>query len=75
VFDGHFVRPNATSGELVSADGATAWSRGDVLELTIDLDEMADVDGLDEEASDHRVYLSINGDEELFQFRVPEGGN
>ena len=75
VFDGRFVRPSAKSGEVVSVDGATAWSRGDVLELTIDLDEMDDVGSLDDEASDHRVYLTVNGDEELFQFRVPEGGN
>ncbi|WP_418280130.1 flagellar protein G [Halorubrum sp. DTA98] len=70
VFDGTFVRPNATSGELVSVDGATAWSRGDVLALTIDLDEIDGAGSLDDENSDHRVYLSINGDEELFQFRV-----
>ncbi len=75
VFDGRFVRPSAKSGEVVSADGATAWSRGDVLELTIDLDAVDGVDSLDTEASDHRVYLTINGDEELFQFRVPEGNN
>ena len=71
VFDGQFVRPDATEGEVVSVDGATAWSRGDVLELTIDLDELDGVDEpLDEEDSDHRVHLSVNGDEELFQFRV-----
>ncbi|MBP1922220.1 flagellar protein FlaG [Halorubrum alkaliphilum] len=74
VFDGRFVRPDATSGELVPADGATAWSRGDVLELTIDLDEVDGVGSLEDETSDHRVYLTVNGDEELFQFRVPEGG-
>ncbi|WP_423995809.1 flagellar protein G [Halorubrum trapanicum] len=73
VFDGAYVRPDALSGELVSADGANAWSRGDVLRLTIDVSEIEGqgsglVDG------DHRVYLTVNGDEELFQFRV-EGGN
>ena len=73
VFDGQFVRPDATAGEVVSSDGATAWSRGDVLALTIDLDGVDDVGPLDDEDSDHRVHLSVNGDEELFQFRV-EGG-
>ena len=73
VFDGRFVRPDATSGEVVSADGSTAWSRGDVLRLTIDLDEIEDGSTLSEEESDHRVFISINGDEELFQFRT--GGN
>ena len=72
VFDGSFVRPNAMEGEVVSVDGATAWDRGDVLELTIDLDA-AEVDALggdDGESTDHRVHLTVNGDEELFQFRV-----
>lgn len=71
VFDGQFVRPNATSGELVSADGANAWSRGDVLRLTIDVNEIDGTsDGLAD--GDHRVFLTVNGDEELFQFRVEE---
>ena len=73
VFDGRFVRPSATHGEVVSVDGATAWSRGDVLELTIDLDAIDEIDALggdDGESTDHRVHLSVNGDEELFQFRV-----
>ena len=70
VFDGQFVPPSARSGVLVSAGGSAAWGRGDVLELTIDLDEMSDVGSLDGQTSDHRVYLTVNGDEELFQFRV-----
>ncbi|MES3161609.1 MAG: flagellar protein G [Halorubrum sp.] len=73
VFDGRFVRPAAKSGEVVSVDGATAWSRGDVLELTVDLDEVDGVGSLTEETSDHRVFLTVNGDEELFQFRVAGG--
>jgi len=73
VFDGAYVRPDATSGELVSADGANAWSRGDVLRLTINVNAIdGSSDGLAD--GDHRVFLSVNGDEELFQFRV-EGGN
>ncbi|EMA70198.1 flagellin [Halorubrum distributum] len=72
VFDGAYVRPGALSGELVSADGANAWSRGDVLRLTIDANRIDGSDGLAD--GDHRVFLSVNGDEELFQFRV-EGGN
>ena len=75
MFDGVFVPPDAQDGQVVSVDGATAWSRGDVLELTIDLDEVdgvADDENLDEEDSDHRVHLTVNGDEELFQFRVEE---
>lgn len=72
VLDGSYVRPDPISGELVSADGATAWGRGDVLRLTIDVSEIEGRDGgLDD--GDHRVFLSVNGDEELFQFRV-EGG-
>ncbi|PAU83665.1 flagellar protein G [Halorubrum salipaludis] len=73
VFDGQYVRPDAIDGELVSADGATAWSRGDVLRLTIDTNALGDTnDGLDD--GDHRVFVTASGDEELFQFRV-EGGN
>ncbi|ELZ44142.1 flagellin [Halorubrum coriense DSM 10284] len=72
VFDGAYVRPNATSGEIVSVDGANAWSRGDVLRLTIDTNQIDGDSGLAD--GDHRVFLSVNGDEELFQFRV-EGGN
>ena len=69
VFDGRFVRPDATSGELVSAGTGAAWSRGDVLELTIDLDKVESIDTLDP-GTDHRLFISINGDEELFQFRT-----
>ncbi|QWC18843.1 flagellar protein G [Halorubrum sp. 2020YC2] len=73
VFDGSYVRPNAISGTLVSADGGNAWGRGDVLRLTISVN---DIDGVNDGLADgdHRVFLSVNGDEELFQFRV-EGGN
>ncbi|ELZ38827.1 flagellin [Halorubrum tebenquichense] len=71
VFDGAYVGPDATSGELVSADGANAWSRGDVLRLTINVDAIQGSDGtLDD--GDHRLFLTVNGDEELFQFRVEE---
>jgi flagellar protein FlaG len=73
VFDGSYVGPDALSGELVSADGANAWSRGDVLRLTIEVNKIDGVSGglVD---GDHRVFVTVNGDEELFQFRV-EGGN
>jgi flagellar protein FlaG len=73
VLDGSYVRPDAISGELVSADGANAWGRGDVLRLTIDVDRI-DGSGGQLADGDHRVYISVNGDEELFQFRA-EGGN
>ncbi|SNR44776.1 flagellar protein G [Halorubrum vacuolatum] len=70
VLDGTFVRPDAMEGEVVSTEGSTAWGRGDVLELTIDLDD-ADIDPLEQDGeSDHRIHLTVNGDEELFQFRV-----
>ncbi|ELZ40907.1 flagellin [Halorubrum saccharovorum DSM 1137] len=73
VFDGRYVPPSAIDGELVSADAGAAWSRGDVLRLTIDANELDGTSGgLDD--GDHRVYVTANGDEELFQFRV-EGGN
>jgi len=68
VFDGAYVGPDAISGELVSADGGNAWSRGDVLRLTIDANQIDGSGGLDD--GDHRVFLTVNGDEELFQFRV-----
>ncbi|QAU13488.1 flagellar protein G [Halorubrum sp. BOL3-1] len=70
VLDGSYVRPNATSGELVSAEGGNAWSRGDVLRLTIDVNEIDGSGGLAD--GDHRVYFTVNGDEELFQFRAKE---
>ena len=73
VLDGSYVPPSATSGKLVSADGANAWGRGDVLKLTIDVNDTDEVNGGLADG-DHRVFLSVNGDEELFQFRV-EGGN
>ena len=72
VLDGAYVRPDALSGELVSTDGANAWSRGDVLRLTINTNAIEDDGGLAD--GDHRVFITVNGDEELFQFRV-EGGN
>ncbi|GAA0726019.1 flagellar protein FlaG [Halorubrum trapanicum] len=73
VFDGAYVGPGATSGTLVSADGANAWGRGDVLRLTINVDQIEGSNG-ELADGDHRVFLSVNGDEELFQFRV-EGGS
>jgi flagellar protein FlaG len=69
VFDGRYVRPSATTGELVSADSGAAWSRGDVLRLTIDVTALDGTSG-GLENGDHRVYVTANGDEELFQFRV-----
>ncbi|WP_435073963.1 flagellar protein G [Halorubrum sp. HHNYT27] len=70
VFDGSYVRPSAIEGELVSAGPGAAWSRGDVLRLTIDTNQLGETsDGLDP-GTDHRVYLTVNGDEELFQFRT-----
>jgi flagellar protein FlaG len=69
MFDGQYVRPDATTGELLSAGEGAAWSRGDVLRLTIDISQIEGDTGLDV-GTDHRVYLTINGDEELFQFRT-----
>jgi flagellar protein FlaG len=70
VFDGSYVRRSAVEGELVSAGDGAAWSRGDVLRLTIDVNQLDGTsDGLDP-GTDHRVYLTVNGDEELFQFRT-----
>ncbi|WP_418285569.1 flagellar protein G [Halorubrum sp. DTA46] len=72
VFNGRFVRPDATSGELVSAGTGAAWSRGDVLRLTIDVSRIDGYgEGLDS-GTDHRVFITVNGDEELFQFRTEE---
>jgi len=69
VFDGRYVRPSATTGELVSVDDGAAWSRGDVLRLTINVTALDGTSG-GLENGDHRVYVTANGDEELFQFRV-----
>jgi flagellar protein FlaG len=72
VFDGAYVPPNATDGELVSAGDGAAWDRGDVLRLTIDVNQLEGTsDGL-AAGTDHRVYLTVNGDEELFQFRTED---
>ncbi|MGQ3329800.1 MULTISPECIES: flagellar protein G [Halorubrum] len=73
VFDGRYVPPSAIDGKLVSADAGAAWRRGDVLRLTINTNALEGTSGgLDD--GDHRVYVTANGDEELFQFRVG-GGN
>ena len=69
VFDGAYVPPSATTGELVSADDGAAWSRGDVLRLTVNATALDGTSG-GLENGDHRVYVTVNGDEELFQFRV-----
>lgn len=69
MFDGQFVQPDATTGELLSAGEGAAWSRGDVLQLTINVSGIEGYETL-EPGTDHRVYLTINGDEELFQFRT-----
>ncbi|MFD1570904.1 flagellar protein G [Halorubrum laminariae] len=63
LFDGAYVPPDAMTGDLVSAGDGAAWSRGDVLRLTIEAGDLSS-------GTDHRVYLTVNGDEELFQFRV-----
>ena len=70
VFNGQFVRPVALDGELVSEGSGAARSRGDVLLLTIDVNEIDAYDEGLEAGTDHRVFISINGDEELFQFRT-----
>ncbi|KKF39881.1 flagellar protein G [Halorubrum saccharovorum] len=74
VFDGQYVGPSAINGKLVSADAGAAWSRGDVLRLTIDTGQLADTPTNGLADGDHRVFVTVNGDEELFQFRV-EGGS
>jgi len=70
VFDGSYVRPSAIEGELVSAGPGAAWSRGDVLRLTIDTNQLGETNSGLDPGTDHRVYLTVNGDEELFQFRT-----
>ena len=45
-----------------------------MLRLTIDVSELDDTTNGGLADGDHRVYVTANGDEELFQFRV-EGGN
>jgi flagellin-like protein len=59
-------------GAAIAADAGAAWSRGDVLRLTINVNALDGTSGgLDD--GDHRVYVTANGDEELFQFRVEVG--
>lgn len=70
VFDGKYVKPDAVNGELLSVGSGAAWSRGDVLELTIDVNAIEGTSGGLDPNTDHRVYLTVNGDEELFQFRT-----
>ncbi|MDZ5811073.1 flagellar protein G [Halorubrum sp. AD140] len=70
MFDGAYVPRDATEGELVSAGSGAAWSRGDVLRLTIDVSRLDGTDEGLEPGTDHRVYITVNGDEELFQFRT-----
>ena len=70
VFDGAYVPSSATEGELVSAGDGATWDRGDVLRLTIDVTQLEGTSGGLDSGTDHRVYLTVNGDEELFQFRV-----
>ncbi|MFC7185314.1 flagellar protein G [Halorubrum yunnanense] len=70
VFDGAYVPPGAIEGQLVSAGDGAAWDRGDVLRLTIDVTQLEGTENGLESGTDHRVYLTVNGDEELFQFRV-----
>ena len=72
VFDGAYVPPSATDGELVSAGDGAAWDRGDVLRLTIDVSQLDGTGDTLDPGTDHRVYLTVNGDEELFQFRTED---
>mgnify|MGYP000002188379 FL=1 len=71
VFDGQYVPPSAMTGTVVSVDGAAVWGPGDVLRLTIDIDQVEGIDAL-AAPSDHRVRIVVNGDEETFPFRVEE---
>lgn len=63
LLNGGYVDPDRTSGEVLTAPDSGAWTRGDVLELTIDQSLGS---------GDHRVVLIVNGDEETFQFRLTE---
>lgn len=55
--DGQFV----TGYTVTRADGSGAWQPGSVVRLDIQRSLSA---------GDHRVQLTVNGDEEVFQFRL-----
>jgi flagellar protein FlaG len=63
VVDGRFITHDSIETTLYSGSGTT-WARGDVMAFAIDVD-------LD--AGDHRVAVTVNGDEEVFEFRYDGG--
>ncbi|QHS17077.1 hypothetical protein [Halopenitus persicus] len=64
VFDGEFVGSGSIDTTL-HADSGSSWGRGDVLEYRIDVGSIG--------TGDHRVHLTVNGDEEVFEFRYDGG--
>jgi len=56
--DGQYV----TNFGISRADGTGSWSPGTVVE--VEIDPPSDVDG------DTRVQITVNGDEEVFEFRA-----
>ncbi|SEH38657.1 flagellar protein FlaG [Halopenitus malekzadehii] len=60
VFDGAFIGSGSIETTLHGGSG-DSWGRGDVLEYTIDVGSI--------DTGDHRIHLTVNGDEEVFEFR------
>lgn len=60
LLDGRYQTDVSVS--VVDAPGSVVWDRGDVVRVEIDTGGLA--------AGDHRVKLVVEGDEEVFRFRV-----
>jgi len=63
IVDGQFQTSDVTTVE--SIDGGTQWDRNDVVRITVTIDSPKLGSG------DHRAKVIVNGDEEVFQFRIP----
>jgi flagellar protein FlaG len=61
LLDGRFIpRSNLT---VETTTGATRWRRGEVVRVLVDEPGLG--------SGDHRAKVVVNGDEEVFEFRIP----
>lgn len=65
LLNGHYVVSEDLAVDVLEADG-NGWRTSYVLELTIMPDDL--------DTGDHRVTVTVNGAEEVLQFRVMEDG-
>jgi len=61
VLNGNFISP--IDVEDVNDDTESVWRPGNVVEITIEYDDEVNNEG------DNRLFLTVFGDEELFEFR------